>query len=797
MLPMQTESPTDRSRIAFTLVELLVAMAVTLLLMAALGKAFATIGKTMKEGRSKVTLSSKLRGVSFRLRTDIRTRTIEARPPIEQESGRGYLTYYEGPLTEHTWGLYCADAFRKTDAGEKIASNSPQFGALAKSSTYRRHSRFGDIDDYIAFTAEAPGDEWFTGKVPAYLVDDTATDPMEPRVIRSKFAEIIIWASPRWDVDPATSSLITTGTPTPPPDVTRGMPAYVDGNRDLIPDHVSLHQRVLLIRPDLNVSGTIPGASTLLTFDSDFLRPIGGTGGPGNVPTPLQRIYPIGNTIGPYYSGYVDPASGTDPTAMLRSHWLVGMAPLHHFYDLSLRRIVHPVTGEPTGYVAANSLKDLVDPHNRFAHVRYPGRFFGRGSFASNTDYATSMPLLAMAWNDAILTWNANDPRDPTAGAAPAWFPTAYPHPNTINLVSGTRSTLFNGWLLPHFELGNPATRPAAPLLPDTSDWLRGYLATPDPRWDRTGEDVIATNVLSFDIKGFDTNAPVFLTSGLDGEPGQAGVNDDGFGGATDAIDQTYVFGAIPNAQVASELGAVGSDDVLVRTSDLGIAPLMQTTILDPRNANTYLPGYPGSVSGRHRQMLASSGDFVDLLYPYLAGGAMQNLTATTPGSVATNLADFCASDLSGYPLGPGPSTTTTIFPLRRSGKMVYHGPTNASISFIQPCYDTWTDGYESDGFDQTSTVDGGVTSTDNYGSVWVLSDPIVAGSVVTRRPRWPNPAAPAQPFSVDTGRYDSARPESSPPFAGTLPAISMSVRVADPSTQEIAEMTIVQDLLD
>lgn len=796
MLNLSTESPARRSRVAFTLVELLVAMAITLLLMAALGKAFATIGKTMKEGRSKVSLSSKLRGLSFRLRTDLRTRTVEARPPLKHDSGRGYLTYYEGPLTEHTWGLYCADAFRTTDGGQKISSTDPQFLSMNRSSTTRRHSRFGDIDDYIAFTAEAPGDQWFTGKVPAYLVNDAIVDNpvtplderMEPTIIRSKFAEIIIWATPTWSVDPATSSLVTAGT-------TRGMPQYVDENNDLIPDQVTLHQRVLLIRPDLNVPGTIPGASPLDSFPSDYLRPIGGVGAPGNVPPVLQRIYPIGNTTGPYYAGYVNAASATSPTAMLNSHWLVGMAPIHHFFDLSLRRIVHEVTGEPTGYVAANSLTDLVQPHNRFAHVRYPGRFFGRGSFPMGIDYATSMPLLAMAWNDTILTWNPMDPRDPTSAAAPPWFPTSYPYPNTINTVSGVRSTLFNGWLLPHFSLGNPATRPAPPGTPDTDDWLRGYLLNPDPRWDRTGEDIIGTNVLSFDIKGYDENAPIFLTSGLDGEPGVAGVNDDGYGAAGDATDRSVVFGVVPNAQVASELGAVGSDDVIVRTSDLAIAPLMQTTILDPRNANLYRPGYPGSVSGRHQQMLASTGDFVDLMYPFLAGGAMQNLVATTPGSVATNLGDFFASDLSGYPLGPPPATATTIFPLRRSGKMVYHGPTGGSVSFLQPCYDTWTDFYESDGFDQSSTADGGVNSTDNYGSVWVLNNSL--GAVAGRVPRWPNPIAPIQPFSVDTARFDPSAPESSPPFAGTLPAISMTVRVADPSTGEIAEMTIIQDLLD
>ncbi len=787
--------PLTGKRFAFTLVELLVAMAITLVLMAALGKAFATIGRSMKQGRSEVTLSSKLRGISFRIRNDLRSRTVDARPPIKSASGRGYITYYEGPLTEHTWALYGADAVRRTDGGDVIASTDATFSTLSRSPTYREHSRFGDIDDYIAFTAEAPGDEWFTGKVPAFLVDDTAADPMEPRVIRSKFAEIITWASPRWAVD--NNDLVTAGS-------TQGMPRYADENNDLIPDQVDLHQRVLLIRPDLNVQGTITGGTAIENFDTNYLRPIGGSGGPANVPTALQQIYPIGNTSGPYYSSYVDAASATNATATLQSHWLVGMAPVHHFFDLSLRRIIHPVTGEPTGYVAANSLNDLVQPHNRFAHVRYPGRYFGRGSFTNGYDYATSMPLLALAWNDSILTWNASDPRDPASAGAPSWFPTAYPFPNTINTNNNQRTPLFNGWLLPHFSLGDPSTPPASPALPESDQWLRSYLAGSDARWDRTGEDIIASNILSFDVKGFDGNAPVFLTSGLDGQPGQSGTNDDGAGASPNDIDRTVIAGAVPNAQVLTELGAVGSDDVLVRMSDIGIGPLMQTSILDARDANLYRAG---TKVAPHQQMLASKGDFVDLMYPFLAGGAMEDLVSRSPApaNVPANLGAFCASDFSGYPLGSvqtaaptPPATDAAITPLRRSGKMVHYG--GGGVAFLQPCFDTWTDGYENDGFDQTDRLSGVVGSYPRrFGSVWVLYDPSATFGKQARLPLPPPPtrSAPPQSFSIDTGRFDPADPESSPPFVGDLPAISISVRVSDPATGQISEMTTVQSLID
>ncbi len=384
-----------RQRSGFTLIELLIAMTITLLLMGALAKSFTVIGESMKKGRSNVSLSSKLRSISFRVRTDLRSLTVKAKPPINSQSGQGYFTYYEGPLTEHTFGLFGAEATRVTPDGTVLREGDPtdtdSDGVpdfydpdIEKGPTYRKHAKYGDFDDYIAFTAEAPGDEWFTGKVPAYLVDDSAVDPMEPRIIRSKYAEIIIWASPKWQIDGASNTLQTAPHPS-------AMPLYQDDNVDLVPDSIVLHQRILLIRPDLNLRRTIPLAGSA-AFDADVLRPQLGNVDPFVLPAALQPLYPIGsvnNTTAtpptPYYPNYAETASDNDNRAMLTSNWLVGMTPLHQFFDLSLRRVIHPLTGEPTGYVAANSLQDLVQPHNRFAHVRYPGRYFGpgRGSFAA------------------------------------------------------------------------------------------------------------------------------------------------------------------------------------------------------------------------------------------------------------------------------------------------------------------------------------------------------------------------------------------------------------------------------
>lgn len=758
----------NETALGFTLVELMIAMTITLLLMAALGKSFAVIGATMKEGRSQVLLSSKVRGLSYNLRSRLELKTVQAKPPIKSASGQGYFMYYEGPLTQHTFGLYGAEPTQTTPAGAVVSFGDPAYGSVDNSPTYRRHSRIGDFDDYLAFTAEASDGDWFTGKVPAYLVDDTAADPMEPRIIRSKYAEIIVWASPKWAIDETSNSLQVAPHPS-------GMPVYADQNNDFVPDDIVLHQRVLLIRPDLNSKLTVPGGNARLAFEGDVLRPMGGVLTPGTVPAALSGIYPIGSSLFP---SYADPASETDNRAMLTSNWLVGMAPLHHFFDLSLRRVVHPLTGDPTNYVAANSLSDLTQPHNRFAHVRYPGRYFGRGVFGNTTpaaDNATSMPLLAVGWNDAVLNWQTNDPRGTTA-TAPAWFPSSPTSSRALNLASGEPVGLFNGWLLPHFELGDP--NPVA--VGNLSQWQRGYLSAPDFRWDRTGEDVIASNVLSFDIKGFDRTAPVFVTTGPDGQPGFAGVDDDQVGGADNI--------GVVAGQISSEMGATGSDDVLVRVGDLSIAAVVAENILNPAAT-------PPVIASATSPMLVNQGDFVDLAYPSLAGSPLLGQLNNTTAPIQGNFGAYFQSELSMYP-----TTLTGLDALKRSGKLL-HARNGAAILnvFFQPTFDTWTDAYESDGFDQSHTLDGSIsaagTAADPYlGSTWIQYND--ANNIAGRDARLPTPAAPPVALSIDSGRMMPTNPETLPPITSDLPAISITIRVGDPQSQEMTEFTVIEPLL-
>jgi prepilin-type N-terminal cleavage/methylation domain-containing protein len=180
-------------RRGFTLVEMLIATAVTLLLMLALARAFGFVGRKVQEGRGETVLSNTLRDITTRLSDELDQCTVTLEPVTGGEDPLGYLLYYEGPVTNATSALFRAinDSTGNLDLGD---------------------TKWGDFDDYLAFTAVAQGNNWFVGKVPRYLLDlktleqngispSTYTidaNSFDPVVIRSKYAEIVYFASPEY-----------------------------------------------------------------------------------------------------------------------------------------------------------------------------------------------------------------------------------------------------------------------------------------------------------------------------------------------------------------------------------------------------------------------------------------------------------------------------------------------------------------------------------------------------------------------------------------------------------------------
>ena len=99
---MQSIRPTagHQGRTGMTLVEMLVATAVTLLLMGAVAQLFGILGQGVTSSRSVIELNDQLRMASSRLRSDLAGITVSTDPPARPDADAGYLEIVEGPATE-------------------------------------------------------------------------------------------------------------------------------------------------------------------------------------------------------------------------------------------------------------------------------------------------------------------------------------------------------------------------------------------------------------------------------------------------------------------------------------------------------------------------------------------------------------------------------------------------------------------------------------------------------------------------------------------------------------------------
>jgi type II secretory pathway pseudopilin PulG len=339
-------SSSRRSSGGFTLLEVLIATAVTLLLMLGLAQIFRVLGDSITKGRASLELNNRLRNVIHRIRTDLESVTVNPIPPIKHGSAQGYLKYYDGPATDFSF------------------ATNPLL------------NRFGDLDDIFMATIKAE-DAWFTGKVPRFVLNGTnptlvdadsngIQDALEDLVtISSQFAEVVIFAEPLTSVvgNPLRDPVFLAGDVSNFEDSFPGTPGVPDGFR--------LHYRLLLIRPDLNLTTLNPSTLEIIS----------------QLPSQYDTMDP-NNRRGWIFRVGEEDLLGFHPSAASLPSPTCDMFRVHQFCDLSVRRVYKPDPFEPDA-IAANSLEDLANPANRFAHVQYqiPG---------TGTDVYYSMPVLGL-----------------------------------------------------------------------------------------------------------------------------------------------------------------------------------------------------------------------------------------------------------------------------------------------------------------------------------------------------------------------------------------------------------------
>lgn len=707
-------SPTRRLRSGMTIIEVLIATAMTLLIMLALAQGFKTLSDGVTAGRARLTHSDQLRGMSGLLKSDLNGLTVTTNTlPQTQQSASGYFMIYDGPISDSTAMLfnYLPNA---TLPEERLSA-----------------SRWSDIDDTMAFTAKAKDGEWFRGRIPLALMkihqakkmNFTPTiseaDWLTDVAIASEYAEIVWFMRPLNDagsLDMNENAIDDNNvSPTPPvnsvvdqipvldcrmADLSPGQDGVPDP--DGMPDRIALCRRVLLIRPDLDI--TPPSNLALLTDYRITARP-----------TPLR----------------------VNDTNTFRYQ----MRFAYQRMDVSVRPKFDPVRN---GFVLeTNSLADLQLPENRFAHFVMPTEFRTADGNSFDSGPAATLPILALTPEDPS-TLNAHYVRMTNLAFGNLLQTSTAPVP--ANPAYGTLRPADRGFI--------PAAFMRVNLKRDSNSNL---VATP------TLEEVVASNVVGFDIRGFDPTAQLLTNPGADGAWGIAGYDDDGSGNPPDN---------------RNEAGWPGTDDLIVGPSDPGYALML-------RKMEAQIPDL----------VVANSGAFVDLGWGRKVVNQIENagmthtLTGTDAGmthfqkdwaALISRQSAIWSSSLSGFePMLTGGIAVPTLS-LRKAGRV------NIPNAIYQPVYDTFTDYYESDGSRQEFGIS--ADGLEPYGGSKSAPPP---PSIDMGTNGWDDPVAGVSNGVID----DDIERETSPPFRMRLPSVQIKFRVQDQTAGTLQELSMVHDL--
>ena len=217
-------------RSGLTLVEILIALTMTLIVLGTMMAAFRLASTEMQNGRALIELANRARLVDDHLRADLGSVTVETRVYDGTVEPNGYFEYVEGPVRDATFAVG-GDSFQ------------------------------GDCDDVLCFTARSTDGVLFRGRRKnAVSVGPLALSGNIP--IESSLAEIV-WFTTVNDNEVAGGTL-------QPQLSDFGTPPVSSVDFD---DSIQVRRRVLLIRPDLNMDTANPLPTNLLPAEvNNFIR---------------------------------------------------------------------------------------------------------------------------------------------------------------------------------------------------------------------------------------------------------------------------------------------------------------------------------------------------------------------------------------------------------------------------------------------------------------------------------------------------------------------------------------------
>lgn len=420
-------------------------------------------------------------------------------------------------------------------------------------------------------------------------------------------------------------------------------------------------------------------------------------------------------------------------------------------YDLSVR------FDPSNARLVANTLADLTKPENRFAHrtrdIDSGGANRVAGSFPFHPhfyrDYSSGVP--------GEDTKPGPAPRQERTSWSMLGLPTlrecSYYDSTTI-----TNSWRAGGWLVtvaPIGKLYDTMTPSAMNSNGQTDLWAEphpwaeldratGTLANAMSNIRRVGEDIILTNCIGFDVKVWDPGAPIIeQTVGartvtlLPGDPG-------------------YL------AAVANSTWPGGAAGAPVRVSYGAYADLNYMCRMGPQN----WPGVTDPTNTFVREKLARP--------------AYWNLIRNNPNSNEPEPWFYGAGDYRSGLRGQPPDNDTATWDNNDTAVV---GESYADVRAwpLPSVYDTWSTHYESDGINQ-----------DNDGFTDEAIDAIDNPAIMTAND---DNYGQHQPVGMPNGVVDDPiECETSPPYPVPLRGIQVKIRVYEPDSKKIREVTLVQD---
>jgi prepilin-type N-terminal cleavage/methylation domain-containing protein len=488
----------------FTLVEMLVAMAITLVMMAAVVTLFANISGSVRNRRATAEMSGQLRHVRNVLQQDLQGATCPGIPWQRPESNHGYIELIEGQYRD-AFPSMLTDGVEDSDRNGNVdldGDGQPEIdeinleesiipgandGSLVQTSgnnVTSTVSGLGDYDDILMLTVRNEH-EPFVGRV-----------PKDVRLPNSSQAERfdVRDDTAAWGYDTITSPLaevVWFAIENPP---NGENPENFFGEAGMR----TIYRRTLLIAPWVNpYRGTVRGQpSDIFQHEGDTFK-----AKPG-----LVRMLP----------------RDVDQTQVERA--IAAVIAFQDRYDLSVRlEWDHNVR---RWKIMANTLGDLTKRENRYGHF---GVFPGTGSGnPSKRIFPYALVSLGSGYQGRDLAF-AVDPEVSLAGPVAKAVANLVPIPplsgvvasytidpgnlNNPNCVYETRPFAF----IDRAPTGVPSTAQA--MLNDDGRIIR-VVHGPVPLWGaRRGQDVMLTSALAFDLRVYDPGAPLF---GVRDVPGDA-----------------------------------------------------------------------------------------------------------------------------------------------------------------------------------------------------------------------------------------------------------------------------------